>query len=435
MYSTLLSVQASKKVIKRAWQIKELNGVAYDIREANDFIFGEVLSLSEFLQQNRLVFQFPAVCIDGTWFCTCTGYQTNKRVLCSHIAALLLEVGEKIGTPFLRAIIRRSLGEDVTIPQPRVLPTSMQAFNHHIGGLPFKMLVSLFGNYGVSKTILAANLAVETIQPLECNIFLLSTEGGYEHFLAAWAPRWNEKYNLDLQLVKVTFEQKVGSKITAPYEMICTPEKWRKTKPTIFWAYLPVIEDIVAFHGKQAVLKISETKVDSKTGEITGGKLTVKPISGGWVRRVGETPIAYFFEKHKVRCIVYDSVTHPLDDFVGGQEQLPARQQAAALWLKQAEQLIDRYDAMGIGTHHISRNPQQKYDRGKQKGGAAVGFNFKYVIRVRSASLQTGQRYKDGIRKMDCERHYFKKEWSGVTQLQLDDTGFHDAAVWIEGED
>lgn len=386
-------IPCSENTLKRARRLVKKGNVS-DVEISGGILSGVVIGKSGETYE-------PYIKKSGRYSCGCKAGRM-RGILCSHNVALLLSVGKKAKN-FIEAIIT-SDEKISSVFEPKYVSTPLENFNSLVGGLPLKTGVILFGQYEAGKSILAYQLSYT----FDGNIVLLETEGKRYTYLS-WIPVFDDVYKKETQLVKVD--------VRLDEDFLCdvryTPEEFDADVRTIFVLDIKDIETILSLFGRSSYIDISDE-----------GKLTLKPIKGGWTS-VFESPIGELIDSNDIKLLIYDSITNPILEFGYEQPSFPARHAAATRWLLQTNKLLERYNLSFIGIVHETINPAA--DRFHKKpprpvGGKAVGHGFEFDIYVEVSD----KKGKENDRKLYVTRHPRIPPWGESTEFELTDEGFVD---------
>jgi len=396
----------------------------------------KIVAIVEGTNSDHIVYLSPT-----TVDCSCWGFITHPNVLCSHIVAVLQNLvyeGRREDVEFyLNVFINKGRRE-----KPKMfLKTSLKNLNELFitpevpeGGLPIGALTEFYGFPESGKSIMALQLAYETMKALNSSAILVDTEGGLaQHMLPFWKPRFDKRYQIETQVVylkpqiapiysKEAKEKEgvVESGEVEKEDLVGYSVRFKipsKPKPhTIYVMRTGAIEEILAIHGYPIKKIISDA-----------GKMTIKILPKGFASNFWRTPMYRLVDKLGVKYVAYDSVSAPLDEFGSYQENFPARSDAAKYWLTQAQNIAEDLEAAIVGIFHASVNPAQpRQFRAPPvpKDGIAPAHRFKYVIYM---ERETAKKKKEFV-KIVLKRHVAKAGWEDVVtkMLKLTDGGFVD---------
>ena len=356
----------------------------------------------------------------GEFTCSCPGHTTNPGKLCSHLAAVLMAVDNE---SFVRLVTRKMFAGEVEslFDESDVFTTSVGGLNELLkGGIPFASLFALYGLYKAGKSILVQQLAWEVMSSTGGNALLIDTESDYlkPDAFPIWAARFNERFGINVQMVKVTcrpiFGTKKGEENTIKdIRFKFTPEGFDPDKQTVFVMDEGKFDVLIALHGKPVAPRVK------------GGKIDLYPMDTDlYVFFIQQSVIGKFCEHRNIRFISYDSITRPFAAFHGGRVNFPVRNEGENLWFAQIDELIKQYNLVCVCTHKQTNNPTNQYDRPEPKGGKAVGHWFKRMIHLHKIGTSVRRRLK--VYRVPTEAEWDESAWSAERFLYLSNLGFKD---------
>jgi len=359
---------------------------------------------------------------DQTFTCGCLGNIGNTTP-CSHVVALVRWIEEKEG--IIYNIFDKRMRRNYKVSY---MQTSLKNFNGIMsqdkpfridGGLPPGILVGLTADAETGKSILCLQLMYETMAKKGCNAFYLQTEsgGGIESvYMEYWGQVFSKRFDLaDVQVVKVRYAEKKRSKDDRTrVKFNFTPKKFDPDRPTMFVANYTDSNDILEMLGRRINLEIGGT------GKITPVYNTDEFLS------VSKTGFGKFIDEHGIGFFAVDSVTEPINQFIGGLKNYPGRHEATNIWMKLIRDYVSFYDLIGIGTHHetVLGFGQASKQTKEIKGGKAIRHAFKFNILMEAMNKTKGRPH--GIKRIGVERHPFKPPLQDIRFLLLDDNGYSD---------
>jgi len=321
------------------------------------------------------------------------------------------------------------------------------------GGLPVGTMNQIFGTRMVGKSILSFQLAFQYLKQQDRNVLYFDTELGFNKSIRPyWYPtyaqntqqkpavhtiktrRYGQKKRkrkaqakeiqtalqagLNETDIKYTKQQiEAATHIFLPQIEIEAPTE--KT-PTIYILEQTPVQDILATHGIQAQIQISE-----------GGRVETRAQPGTQLD-IRQTPIGQFIEEHNIGLIIYDSISAPMKATFVGLQDLPGRSASQNLWFGQAQKAANIYNLTVIATSHETIDPitgQRKY-----YGGGPVGFDFKYTYHLRRHYHRANKKIKEALNPKASrqathiiwlQRHPNTPPYGAALLLKLDDNGFN----------
>jgi len=318
------------------------------------------------------------------------------------------------------------------------------------GGLPKGVLVQVFGEKAVGKSIFSSQLAYKNIAQ-GCSSLIVDTEQGFRSTIGPyWHERFKRRFNLDCEIqyvgvkrfalrgrekrvfeseLKSAFEAALSSmKIgytRAQLEQACWPflegldlEYNVSGKPTLYVIEAPALQDVLALNGVRCDLLISDS-----------GRVEVRLLPGTTFK-VSESVLGKLVRDAGVSLLVYDSISMPLKSTFIGTQDFPGRSSATALILGQTQKLCSELDLSVIALNHITVNPITGQNR--PYGGQIVGYDFKFSFlleRAYSSALNDKTVANEKIlseanRILRVHRHPSIPEYSLSIALKLCDEGF-----------
>lgn len=321
------------------------------------------------------------------------------------------------------------------------------------GGITTGTLHQIFGTRMVGKSILSFQLAFQYTKQHQRSVLYFDTELGFNKSIRPyWYPIFAELtqqqppiHNVKTQRyadkprkgkaqeneihtalqaglteanIKYTEQQlNAATQIFQPQITIQAPQE--KT-PAIYVLEQTPVQDILATHGIQILIQISE-----------GGRVETRAQPGTQLD-IRQTPIGQFIEEHNIGLIIYDSISAPMKATFVGLQDLPGRSASQNLWFGQAQKAANIYDLTVIATSHESIDPitgQRHY-----YGGGPVGFDFKFTYHLQRHYHTTKTKLDAAINPNDSpnashafwiQRHPNTPTYGAAALLKLDKQGFH----------
>jgi hypothetical protein len=312
-------------------------------------------------------------------------------------------------------------------------------------------MMHIFGKKGVGKSVLAFQLAFSYVLKSGRSVFYLDTELGFNkavkpHWHSTFCRRFGEvplasvgvertalakrdrrveKRELELILGEglkkagIKYSEDQLSAATTLFTPKCRLVASKAKTPAIFILECIELEDILAIHGVNAELIISEAgRVETR----------LKP---GTQMNVKLSPLGQFCTQHDVGLIVYDSIGMPFKSAFVGTQDLPGRATAMNLWFGRAQMLCNAYDCAVIALNHETIVPVTQ--RVTYYGGGPVGFDFKYSFHLRLRDPKKGgapteslnpDLAKDATRVLWSQRFPSRADYGACVLLRLNEKGF-----------
>jgi len=298
------------------------------------------------------------------------------------------------------------------------------------GGVPCGTVTGFLGAPQAGKTALCFQLGVEVCNTQAGNFMVFDTENKFHQHLEL-VRMLSERFEKPLNLVRVKASVKVVTKKDSKgKEERRYDAKWEMEDEVdpdainIFTVHTPDIKPITIMHGRGVELEIYDS-----------GKFKVKMIPDAWAPEIEDSLLAKFIEKHNVKCLLYDSITNPLDEIPAVGENFPARADLTQVWLLQIHKLAAHYNLPILATVHESKNETGLFSKDlKLEGGKAVGYNLGFVVYCllrNEKGLLPGSAAKPHTLASDeraifLARHPGRKPWAEIRYLTLTDSGLYD---------
>jgi len=404
----------SEKILRKA---KELisQGKVINVKITETGIVGEV-------RGSRKTIHSCSINNSGELSCGCTFQVTHPDKLCSHLTAVLLQADAE---DLAQRVIKRMSKEEIRpiFSKTDIFETSLRGLNELLkGGLPLRSLFGIYGKFKAGKSIFCQQLAWEVMKWSGMNALLFDTESDYfkPDALPIWATRFNKRYELDIQLVRVSCIPKWSVKknpVIDDLEFNFYPEEFDEDKQTAFILDEGKFEILIALHGKPVAPRLK------------GGKIDLMPMETGlYVFYVNQSKLGNFIEERQIKFVSYDSITRPFLSFHGGRVNYPVRNEAANLWFAQIDELLKMYNLVSVCTHRETDNPTNQFSRPEPKGGRAIGHWFKRMIHLQKIGSTVKRRLK--VYRIPTEAEWGEGSWSSERRIFLSNHGFKD----LEGE-
>lgn len=334
----------------------------------------------------------------GEWSCTCK-YGFYGKEMCSHITDLIEEV--KPPEKFIKDEKDYNKGGKNNMEPIGYIETDMKGINRLLGGgIPDSEPIAIYGRWTSGKTILTTQLVTDVS---DGNILIINTEGDKYPYLE-WVKRFNERFGKNYSVKFVGCKWKGKNTLSLDYE--------KPDGPTIFVADIRYIDQILAFHGRGAIITISEP-----TKKSVGGKMEIVPNAYTWRFDVEYSKIFKFIKENDIKALAYDSITTPLEEFGGARQNFYIRHICTRWWLLQANKISQTYNIPIVATLQETKDPANKYDHPDFTGGKSIGHTFKYTLRIRTKAKN--------IKVIAPERHpYLDPKSLDHLSVKLTNNGF-----------
>ncbi len=298
---------------------------------------------------------------------------------------------------------------------------------HH--GIPVGTITGIVGPPGAGKSTLAMELGIEASMHLDGDLLVFDTENSW-HTYKALRKAMERKFDVPINIVRLKPRiESNDQKTNRQYKVGWNVYKGEPSKDSLnlYVLHCPDIQDILIAHGRGMEMKLSD-KADS-------GKIKAVPQGDAWARTIHEAPFFKFVKEANVRCIVYDSLTNPLDEFTAVTENFPARTDMTQAWMIQIHKLAAELEMPVIMTLHESRNDAGAYSKDlKVQGGKGVLYNVKFVCYL-LARMEKGLLPSSAARPIEIAsderalylmRHPEHRPWQDMAYLRLTENGLVD---------
>ncbi|MEM2174501.1 MAG: ATPase domain-containing protein [Candidatus Micrarchaeia archaeon] len=275
----------------------------------------------------------------GKYDCSCEDF-VFRKVLCIHLLRLLSE--NRLWEKFL-------LVKDMGIKEEKkeCISTGCRALDDLLGGgIPFATPTLIYGAYDVGKSILCVQIASKVWQEMKRPTLFIDTEQNW---------------------VRETDRERVLNWFRKRFNI---PDF------TIDFKFIPSIEELLAYFGWNLRIRYAERsgKVDTI--------ITPMIDKNGFKIPTEQIPVYKDFLSKNYGLVVLDSITMLTEGIFGsGLEQLPGRKPILANIISDLRLLAVKYNIPVVITAHLSKGPQPT-DPATFKGGSALGFGCKYIVRI-----------------------------------------------------
>lgn len=281
------------------------------------------------------------------------------------------------------------------------VPSSLSAINELTKGYQRGIPTGLFGTPMSGKSTL---LCQETFSFVKTNSFgtiYVGTEGAETMMFETWQAKFQERFSSKATLVKLDIDYKKPA-----FDFKLTPSDWDGIP--IIVANLRAVKRLLQFFGLEADVGASEK-----------GKFNFRIKS-----YIKEPVIRKLLDEYNIECIVIDSLTSPLNIFVGGLVNYPARADAAKGLFNVFQSLADDYNPLFLVTHHTSKDPKNQYAAPDIVGGKIIRHYTKISYYIEK-SRSTANQYKNR-RTVYLDRWFDKPRLEEKRKIELKDIGFVD---------
>lgn len=330
--------------------------------------------------------------------CSCENHNMNiPHPLCKHI----LETIE---------LTKKYVMRERPVP---MVKTHFKLINDPFTGLPQSELFGMCGEPQIGKTTVIASVMYSIMKITGANGLYAGTEGA-EVFntMPDWIKILNERYDLDLgvKIYQVDMRKWITERRAIPKTV-----KDRKARLVAHAKHIPLklVEDTTTKEDQQKLVLISLPTlrhilavlgVYSEKSHSEGGK-SVLVSQPDWDANpfIWDTAFGKLIESENLQDGIFalDSLTMLVDpEFVGAQQSFPGRSSTNMLICSILDTACLEYNMFGIASHHLTRDPTSKWDKGRATGGKGVNHNFKYMSYVKS-SKEKGKPFR---RKMEALR-------------------------------
>lgn len=393
--------------------LKSMNTTVQNFNILPDMVVGDVLG-SDGKKKYRVT-----IANDGR--CTCTHEHWKQDELCSHIGAVIENMGMQ-ADPFIKSVINRYRYKDGKAKFiTSFLPTDLRAINYLLGGLPVSTEVLVYAPFEAGKTILAMQLAFNVMQLTGGGAMIIDTEGS-EFTYTEWIEIFNKRYGMNVQLVLLdvrVIPSDEKKKKAFNFSITPLPKDYERSKRQKLI--------IVDARGITSLLPFLGRYVRFETSEL--GKTSLKSLKGDMDEQPWETRIADIIKKNDVGFLALDSLTRPLDQLVPSKANLPGRAQATQLLLTQLDILAHWFSIPVVVTAHETLDPLDTFSKPEPKGGKNVHYAFKFVLYMSwksSSHTPHVEKREVNTREIHLKRHPSKASFGVHQIIDLTNDGFVD---------
>lgn len=357
---------------------------------------------------------------DQSVICGCRGYITNQNI-CSHILAVVRWLEERQG--IIYNVFDRRFKRGVRVSY---MPTSLESFNKLMGiekpvtikgGLPRGIILGLTADAEVGKSILCLQLMFDTIARTGQNAVFINTEPGSgigDIYMDYWGQVFSQRFKIEMPQIRelhyVEKKRKGDDRTRVRFKFA----KYNKSEPVIFVANYSSADKILEMMGRRIKLEIGGT------GKITPVYNTDELLP------VWETGFGHFLEEKNIGFLAFDSITEPINEFIGGLKNYPGRHEATNVWMKMLRDYVSYYRLISVSTHHetVRGFGQARKQIKEIKGGKSIRHSFKFNILMEG--MDKTKNRPTGIKRLGVERHPYKPALGELIYLLLNETGYHD---------
>jgi hypothetical protein len=304
----------------------------------------------------------------------------------------------------------------------------LKGFQKLSGGLEVGSITGFFGPAFAGKSTVMFELGIEAAMALDGDMLVFDTESSWPCYKAL-RKKMERKFDVPVNIVRmkphvIDNQQKTNRQFKVDWSIYRgSPDK---ETLNVYILLCPDIKDILLAHGRGMDL------IPSDNAE--SGKMKAIPQRDGWARTIRDAPFYKFCEETNIKCVIYDSMTNPLNELTAVSENFPARTDLNAAWFNQIHKLAAELEIPVIVGMHESRKDGGFSKDLKVKGGSTVLYNTKtvyYILRdmvkgLLPASATKPKPLADDQRAMYIYRHPDKKPWLDVEYFTLTDSGMID---------
>jgi hypothetical protein len=256
----------------------------------------------------------------------------------------------------------------------------------------------------------------------------IDTEGAVFKMYQLWKEVFERRFNVKVSLIELSVD--VKSKTFKPK---LEPEKWDEDSIPIIIANLRSVHRLLQFFGIESKVEPSpKGKYGFRfLGECGWDTSKVDDKKKAVIKK--ESFIRYLLNEYDIQCVILDSVTTPMNIFVGGLVNYPARGDAEKVLFRYCQMLSDDYMPLLLMTHHISKDPQNQWAEPNVVGGKNIRHNTKISFYMEK-SRSTNKKYKNR-RWLYLDRWFNKPRFSEKRKVELTDNGFIDLEDQTEEKD
>lgn len=359
---------------------------------------------------------------DQSVICGCRGYISNQNI-CSHILAVIRWLEERQG--IIYNVFDRRFKRGLRVSY---IPTSLESFNKLMGiekpfkiagGLPRGIILGLTADAEVGKSILCLQLMFDMIAKTGRNALFINTEPGSgigDIYMDYWGRVFSHRFEIEFpQIRELYFTEKKRRKEDRTRVKFKFDE-YDSSAPVIFVANYSSADQILEMMGRRITLEIGNT------GKITPVYNTDELLP------VWKTGFGKFLEENNIGFLAFDSITEPINEFIGGLKNYPGRHEATNIWMKMLRDYVSYYKLISVSTHHetVMGFGQARKQTKEIKGGKSIRHSFKFNILMEG--MNKAKNRPTGIKRLGAERHPFKPALGELIYLLLNEWGYHEIA-------
>jgi len=296
-------------------------------------------------------------------------------------------------------------------------------------GIPYNTITAFFGPAFAGKSTFMAQLGCEVALARDGDLLVFDTENSL-HTYVERREALEKMFDVTINIVRlkprIEHDGKKTKRVFSVDWSMHPEDEVDKEALNLYVMHCPDIDDILVAHGRGMDIKISD-KADS-------GKMQAVPQVNAWTK-TADAPFVRFIQEAGIKCVIYDSLTNPLNTFVATSANFPGRADMSQAWMNQLHNLAALLDMPILVSMHESRNDSDPISKQlKPQGGKTVLYGTKYVtyMMVKNArgllpsSATKPRQLADGERAMLLFRHSAKKPWADVAYFELTDDGLVD---------
>lgn len=296
------------------------------------------------------------------------------------------------------------------------------------GGIEKGSVTAFFGPPFAGKSTVLFELGIEAAMATDGDMLVFDTESSWPSYKAL-RKKMERKFNVPVNIVRMKPHIEDNRQKTNRQFKVDWSIYRGKPDPETLNVYIllcPDIQDILLAHGKAMEINISDNA--------ESGKMTAAPQKQGWVRTIFDAPFYKFCKEANIKCVIYDSMTNPMNEFTTLAQNFPGRTDFNAIWFNQIHKIAAELEIPILMALHESRKDSGFSKDLKVKGGSVVLYNTKtvyYILREMVKGLLPASATKpiglaDDERAMYVMRHPDKKPWQDVEYFTLTDDGLVD---------
>lgn len=318
------------------------------------------------------------------------------------------------------------------------------------GGLATGTITQIFGEKALGKSILSLQAACSAVAEGHSAI-ILDTEQSYFSYLIRYRKEGlNKRFGKDIPIRELKLERvpRASKKNKQPVSRsqlvtamssllnqqgvaynenhlsaianILSPEYQVKLEgkgPSVMVIQMPQITDLLALHGTEADIVVSE-----------GGRVELHLRS----TPVYQSSLYQIIQQTDTKLLIYDSISAPFKSAFPNTQDLPARSAGLSMLLAHAQRLCIEFGIAVVVTSHASIDPMHAWNR-KPYGGVTLGHEAKFSFELTKSTSKRSddavavnpEDETDGGRAFWVQRHPALADYSKFGYANIDEEGFH----------